>query len=138
MRRGRGTALAAVGVVLVGCASPQASRPGDPPRADLVALPVCADSLPFTGDTAGAGYHPPRPLRLVLPVVNRGRMRGKVVTVRHLVTAIGQVDSVVVEGVTEPRDLAPFERAAQNVRYVPAQLNGCWRRGWYAMEMTFP
>ena len=104
----------------------------------MASLPICADSLPFSGDTTGTGYRGPQATQVMLPEAATGRMRGRGdVLVSHLVGTDGRVASVVASGVTDPEDLAAFERDARGMRYRPAHFRDCRLQGWATMKLTF-
>lgn len=110
----------------------------EPATPTAMSLPVCADSMPITGDTTGIGLHPPVPLQVVMPEVSYRRLNGIKVTIRHLVNTAGRVDSVVVlDGVEHKKDIEALEKAGMATRYAPAWLNGCRLRGWSTGKMTF-
>lgn len=109
----------------------------EPTTPTAMSLPVCADSMPVTGDTTGIGLHPPQALQIVIPEVSYRRLAGIQVTIRHLVNTAGRVDSVVLEGVAHKKDIEALEKAGMASRYAPAWRNGCRLRGWSTGKMTF-
>ncbi len=109
----------------------------EPATPTAMSSPVCADSMPFTGDTTGVGLYPPQALRIVMPEVSFERRGGTEVTVRHLVNTAGRVDSVVLDGVAHKKDIEALEKAGMATRYAPAWRNGCRLRGWSTGKMTF-
>lgn len=141
MRRGRLAPSLALALALSGCAAPGSAIPPSVESlgVDLASLPICADSLPFTGDTIGTGYRGPQPTQITIPETAMRRMRGRGdVVVRYLVATNGRVDSVVASGVTDPDEIAAFRQDARGMRFRPARFRECRLRGWTTLKMTFP
>ena len=109
------------------------------PAAPLQAqLPICADSLPFTGDTATRGYIGPSPRSIVMmPAGHPKSMNGTSIEVRFLVNTAGTWDSLDITGFVEEEYGLKLRKALAQYRFSPASLKGCFRQGWARVTMSF-
>jgi hypothetical protein len=106
-------------------------------RPAVAQLPVCADSLPFTGDTTGVGYVAPRPTQIVVPPVGFPKsMHNGFLEVRFLVNTAGIADTAEVVGFVDPKYQKTLRKSLGQYRFAPARMPGCRRQGWYTLQMT--
>lgn len=108
-----------------------------PPASAQRGRPVCSDSMPFTGDTAGIGYLPPQVRSIFMPPSAVPKRMHGTLELRFLVKTDGAWDSLHTVGVIDPRYDRDLRKALAKYRFGPAVLGGCRRQGWAVMHLTF-